>query len=115
MRSLILSAALAVVFASSAQAVPQEAGSRLAEVSVVRQGDTFTVDYEFTLDRPAYAFQVSALTREGRRAWRGERWTVQTPGVVLDRIGAYDVLRSVDGQPLPRRVRVLMRPAGGDL
>lgn len=115
MRSLILSAALAVVFASSAQAVPQEARSRLAEVSVVRQGDTFTVDYEFTLDRPAYAFQVSALTREGRRVWRGERWTVQTPGVVLDRIGAYDVLRSVDGQPLPRRVRVLMRPAGGDL
>ncbi|WP_157072374.1 hypothetical protein [Brevundimonas bacteroides] len=115
MKPLILTAALALMFAPAVHAATQDAAPRLAEVSVVREGDAFTVDYEFTLDRPAYAFQVSALTREGRRAWRRERWTVQTPGVVLDRIGAYDVLRSIDGQPLPRRIRILMHPAGGDL
>lgn len=115
MKPLILTAALALMLAPSAQATPQDPAPRLAEVSVVREGDAFTVDYALNLDRPAFAFQVSALTREGRRAWRAERWTVQTPGVVLDRIGAYDVLRSTDGQPLPRRIRIAMRPAGGDL
>jgi hypothetical protein len=116
MRPFLLAAAMAGLMVwSPTRAMPQVAEPRLAEVSVVRDGDVFTVDYVLNEDRAAYAFQVSALMREGRRAWRPERWTVQTPGVVLDRIGNYDVLRSADGQTLPRRIRIAMRPAGGDL
>lgn len=113
MRALLLGLMGLILFAApvSAQAVPDV----IAEVTVTRAGDRWTVDYDLQLDRPAFAFVVSALTREGRRPWRPERWTVQTPGVEIARVGHYDVLKSTDGRALPRRIRIAMRPAGGDL
>ncbi|PZQ36723.1 MAG: hypothetical protein DI570_32245, partial [Phenylobacterium zucineum] len=98
-------------------AIAQDAASPepLARVAVLRDGERWTVDYDLAWDRPAYAFRASALMREGRRDWRAERWTVETPGVELVRIGRYDVLKSADGEPLPRSVRIAMRPASGDL
>lgn len=116
MKPILLAAAVfATVVAGPATA--QEPGSPdpMARVAVLRDGDRWTVDYDLALDRPAFAFENSALLREGRRAWRPERWTVETPGVEIVRIGRYDVLKSLDGRPLPRRVRITMRPAGGDL
>lgn len=116
MKLILLAAALfAAVLAGPARAQDAATAEPLARVSVLRDGERWTVDYDFAVDRPAYAFRASALMREGRRAWRAERWTVGTPGVELVRIGRYDVLRSADGGPLPRRVRIAMRPAGGDL
>lgn len=85
------------------------------EAAVERDGDRWTVDYVLDRDAPAWAFRRSALLRESRRPWRPDWWSVRTPGVVLERIGDYDVLRSVDGRPVPRRVRIAMTPRAGDL
>lgn len=85
------------------------------EVSVVRDGDDWSVDYVLDRDAPAWAFFNSALLRDSRRPWRPDWWTVQTPGVVIERVGDYDVLRTTDGGPVPRRVRIRMQPRAGDL
>ena len=108
----LIAAALSVGSPAFAQA---ETPDTIARVAVTRDGDRWTVDYDLALDRPALAFVVSALMREGRRPWRPDRWTVETPGVEIARIGKYDVLKSADGRDLPRHVRIAMRPAGGDL
>lgn len=115
MKPLLLAALVAAVLVGPAQAQETPSPQPMAQVAVLRDGERWTVDYDLALDRPAYAFKNSALLREGRRAWRAERWTVETPGVEIVRIGRYDVLRSVDGGPMPRNVRIAMRPAGGDL
>lgn len=115
MKALVFAVLLVAASVGVARAQDAAGGEPAARVSVLRDGDRWTVDYQLALDSPAYAFRASALMREGRRAWRTERWTVETPGVQLVRIGRYDVLRSADGGPLPSRVRIAMRPAGGDL
>jgi hypothetical protein len=84
-------------------------------VSVERDGDRWTADYVLDRDAPAWAFFRPALLRETRQPWRPAWWRVETPGVVLERIGDYDVLRSLDGGPVPRRVRIAMTPQEGDL
>lgn len=85
------------------------------KVSVLRDGDRWSADYELDRDAPVWAFQRSALAMHDRRPWRPRQWTVETPGVVMERHGAYDVLRSVDGGPVPRRLRLRLSPAASDL
>jgi hypothetical protein len=84
-------------------------------VTVERAGDRWTADYVLDRDAPAWAFFRSALLRETRQPWRPAWWRVETPGVVLERIGDYDVLRTLDGGPVPRSVRIAMTPQEGDL
>ncbi|MDB5420470.1 MAG: hypothetical protein JWR59_417, partial [Brevundimonas sp.] len=90
-------------------------GAAQVRADVVRDGEAWTVTYELNEDAPVWAFQRSALLRVGRNPWRPAWWSVQTPGVVLERQGRYDVLRSLDGGPVPREVRILMHPQAGDL
>lgn len=90
-------------------------GETVVEAAVLRDGDDWTVTYRLDHDAPVWAFQRSALLREARTPWRPAWWEVQTPGVILDRQGRYDVLRSIDGGPVPRTVRISMRPRAGDL
>lgn len=85
-----------------------------ASVAVQRSGDQWTADFRFERDSPAWAFLASGLTRVGSRSWRTESWTVETPGVRLERRGFYDVLVAERGT-VPRRVRVRFRPFGEDL
>ncbi len=82
---------------------------------VQRDGDRWTVDYRFDRDAPAWGFVDSALERRTRQPWRARQWTVETPGVELVRIGARDLLRSRDGSPVPRQVRIAFRPQAVDL
>ncbi len=95
--------------ARSRQAVPPVA------VLVERDGDRWTVEYRLNEDAPVWFFQRSALLRVGRTPWRPAWWSVETPGVILDRQGRKDVLRAADGGPVPRRVRIRMHPREGDL
>lgn len=85
------------------------------EASVLRDGDVWTVTYRLNDDAPVWAFRHSALLRVGRTPWRPAWWSVQTPGMILDRQGRYDVLRTTDGRPVPREVRIVMHPRQGDL
>lgn len=84
-------------------------------VSVVREGDRLTVDYVFNRDAAVWAFMDSALIMEVRQPWRPRQWTVETPGVVMERRGRYDVIRSLSGGSVPRRVSFTVRPQAVDL
>ena len=84
-------------------------------VEVTRDGDRWTADYLFNRDAPVWAFMDSALVVDVRQPWRPVQWTVETPGVVMERRGDYDVIRSRDGGPVPRHVRFSIRPKAVDL
>ena len=84
-------------------------------VEVRREGDLWTAEFSFDRDAAAWGFVRSALTDETRRSWRLEQWSVETPGVVLERVGDRDLLRSINGQTTPRTVRIRMKPTGDDL
>lgn len=79
--------------------------------SVTRDRAFWTV--VLTLDRaaPVWGFTASSQMREGQPQWRPLQWRVETPGVVLDRIGSRDVIRSIDGAPVPPEVRLSLTPA----
>lgn len=84
-------------------------------VLVTRDGDGWTAEYSLDRDAPAWAFVRSSLIQETRRPWRLQQWRVLTPGVVLERVGGYDVLRAADGGPVARRVSVAFTPKAENL
>ena len=86
-----------------------------ASVDVVRSGERWTAD--FHLDRPApiWVFVRSSVTRAGELPWRAHDWSVETPGVRLERRGHYDVLVAENGGPVPAEVRLHFRPFPHDL
>ncbi|WP_236547518.1 hypothetical protein [Brevundimonas sp. G8] len=84
-------------------------------MTVTRDGDHLNVDYRFERDVPVWAFMDSALETDSRQPWRPRQWTVQTPGVVMERRGHYDIIRSTDGGPVPREVRFRVKPKAVDL
>ena len=84
-------------------------------VTVTRDGNRWAADFALDRDAPVWAFRESALLKASREPWRPQQWTVETPGVVMERYGFYDVLRAVDGGSVPRQVRIRLRPTSGDL
>lgn len=119
MRPLLIAALAGLAFAtavSSVQARPPAAspsqdaeGSRPA-VTVTRDGDNWTAEYELDRDAPVWAFFNSALLEETHLPWRPDQWRVVTPGVVLERSAARDILRTTGGGPVPRRVQIAFTP-----
>jgi hypothetical protein len=108
-------AALMLAFGTGAAASPESWPVQAAAVSrpavtVTRDGDVWTADYVLDRDAPVWAFFRSSLISGSRKPWRLEQWRVLTPGVVLERIGGRDVLRAVDGGPVPRDVRIAFTP-----
>lgn len=83
--------------------------------TVTRDGETWTLDYALDRDVPVWGFMRSSLIHGTREPWRPTDWTVLTPGVVLERVGHYDVLRTLDGSPVPRQVRLRMVPEARNL
>jgi hypothetical protein len=121
MRTIILAAAavLGCGAAGPASAKAQDpsvtgAPSRPA-VTVTRDGDAWTAEFELDRDAPVWAFFRSALIDGSRKPWRLEQWRVVTPGVALERAGHRDILRAVDGGPVPRRVRIAFTPKSENL
>jgi len=84
-------------------------------VTVTRDGDDWTAEYELDRDAPVWAFFRSALIDRSRQPWRPAQWRVVTPGVVLERAGNRDILRAADGGPVPRRVRIAFTPRADNL
>ncbi|HEX8444323.1 MAG TPA: hypothetical protein VF631_11825 [Allosphingosinicella sp.] len=115
MRKLACAALIgAVMLAAPAGAHAEEKGPTHARVAVERSGGRWTADFSFDRDAPVWAFVASGLTRVGDRSWRAASWTVETPGVRLERRGFYDVLVAERGT-VPRRVRIRFSPFGEDL
>ncbi len=114
MRTLMI--ALAALLSLAAPAHSGQANDPAGpSVAVTRDGDAWTADYVFDRDAPVWAFFRSALTEDDRRAWRPEQWRVVTPGVVLERVGGRDILRTVGGGPVPRHVRIAFTPRADKL
>ncbi|WP_051257105.1 hypothetical protein [Brevundimonas aveniformis] len=102
---------LATVLAGPASATAtQETSGPVPEVTVERDGDVWQVEYELDRDAAVWAFIRSSLIYGSREPWRPDDWVVTTPGVVLERVGHLDILRTVDGGPVPRRVSLRITP-----
>ncbi len=86
-----------------------------ARITVTRDGDRWTADYVLSQDAPVWAFYRSTVTNGTREPWRPRDWRVVTPGVVLERVGDLDVLRTMDGGPVPREVSLRLTPSGENL
>jgi hypothetical protein len=108
MRRLLVLAAL--VLAWPALAAP----SPVASVTVERSGDVWTADYRFHQLAPVWVFADSILPREGKISFRATNWTVETPGVRLERRGWYDVLVA-DSGAVPDRVTIRFTPFTDDI
>jgi len=120
MHAILTPFVLSILTAGCAVAAPAPAVGRLqtgepVAVRVERDADRWELEFVLNGDAPVWMFQRSALLRIGRNPWRPAWWSVQTPGVILDRQGRYDVLRMADGSPVPRRIRIRMTPRAGDL
>jgi len=111
--ALSIAAALAGCMPRPApRAVPAPVG---AEVDILRQSGVWTADFRFGRAAPIWVFVRSSVTRAGELAWRAQTWTVETPGVRLERRGRYDVLVAADGGPVPAAVRLRFTPFAQDL
>ncbi len=84
-------------------------------VRVSREGETWIVSYVLNADSENWAFPVSAVSFVGDQPWRPNQWRVLTRSLELRRIGKYDVLRSTNGRPVPRRVSIAITPTSGSL
>ena len=101
-------ASLAVT--ASRPAAAQGSLNPIPAASVERNAESLSLTYDLASDAPVWVFVRSSLIMETREPWRLQQWRVATPGVRLDRVGAYDVLRATDGGPVPRRVQIEVRP-----
>ena len=114
LKAFAVSTALATALLGACAAAPPPPGTwdvRAApQVEVTRDGDRWTADYVFNRDAQVWAFMDSALMTDVRQPWRPTQWTVETPGVVMERRGHYDVIRALDGGPVPRHVRFSLKP-----
>ncbi len=107
MRAIFLAVAIAAAGCAGSP-VPELVSNR---VHVERGADGWSAELVMDRDAPVWGFVHSSRMRDGMPQWRPLQWQVMTPGVTLDRLGAWDVLRSVDGGPVPRKVLIRMTPA----
>ncbi len=90
-------------------AIADTPGIPQVRVDVRRDGNDWHADFTFDRGVATWIFPRSDVTREGRKPWRPTSWTVETPGVQLQRRGSYDAFVAERGD-LPRRVRVKFTP-----
>ena len=107
MRAL-LAAGLLVLAGNAAPAEPPEPPA--LRVTVLRDSTAWTVDLNLPRAARAWVFARSPLMEGSTRPSRPPHWTVETPGVRLERHGFYDALVGTDGRPVPARVRVRFTP-----
>ena len=112
--ALIALIALGLGGCASQRAALPETARLPAEVEVVRSGDRWIADYRFDRDAPAWVLARSPLARVSGKPWRPESWTIETPGVRLERRGWYDALVA-DAGSVPRNVRVRFTPFSKDI
>ena len=116
MRSAFIAAcAAAVLLTGCATTSTPDAPKPVPQVTVSRDGERWTADFILPSESPTWVFLRSALARKSGQPWREGQWAVETPGVVLERRGHFDILRAVDGGPVPREIRIRMTPRAEDL
>lgn len=116
MRTLPAAVLIAVAQASCACAGTPVAGTHVSGpqasgATVTRDGDRFIVALALDRDAPAWAFVHSPEMQDQGQSWRLRDWRVTTPGVTIARDGGRDVVRTIDGRPVPRTLGLELRPA----
>lgn len=108
---------LTLVIAMLAQAAPLPAttSSLPASATVTRAGATWRVEYRLNRKSRAWLFPVSQPLSSTHRPWREGAWRVDTPGVRIERHGAYDVLVASQGALVPAKVRITFTPTSATL
>ncbi len=86
-----------------------------ASASVTHKNGAWQVDYTLRGKSHGWVFPVSAPKQADHRAWRSEAWRVVTPGVRIERHGAYDVLVADHGGSVPQKVRITFTPTNATL
>ena len=81
---------------------------------MLRDGDSWTVDYQLDVNAPVWVFARSDLPRVKRQSWRIDTMQLVTPGVSLRRIGHYDALVADKGN-VPAKVRIRFKPFTDDI
>lgn len=118
LRALAIAVLMAVAGCASAAAPAPQAlaapAPRTVSADVVRDGDSWTAEFRFAHRSPAWLFAHSSVTREGNRPWRPASWTVETPGVRIERRGRHDILVADSGD-VPAIVRIRFTPVSADL
>jgi hypothetical protein len=118
LRGLIAAVLLALGGCATAMQPPRPASAapaaRTVVAEVVRDGDAWTAEFRFDRPSPAWLFAHSAVKRVGGQPWRPGSWTVETPGVRIERRGRHDVLFAERGA-VPPVVRVRFVPVDDDL
>ena len=109
MKRLLLALA-ALCFASPAAAEAEP----VAEVTIERDADLWTAEYSLREQAPVWVFTDSILPREKKLSFRATNWTVETPGVRLERRGWYDVLVAESGT-VPETVSIRFTPFTDDI
>lgn len=80
------------------------------DVMVLKKADRWTADFTFNKKARAWVFRRSGLTYDSHKPWRAQSWMVETPGVMLQRHGHYDVLVSTTGKAIPKKTRISFTP-----
>lgn len=101
-----------LVVALAAQALPTPAAATTrGDTAVVRRSAAgWEVTYRFRTTARGWVFPVSAPVRADHALWRPAAWRVLTPGVRIERHGAYDVLVPTRGRHVPATVRIAFAP-----
>jgi len=115
-RALLLAASLALAgcAATSPPSPSLAAQQQPVAVAVIRDSDTWTAEFRFPRAAPVWAFIRSANVAATGQSWRTASWTVETPGVRLERIGRYDAFVADDGN-VPEVVRIRFTPFTDEL
>lgn len=103
-------AGLLLAFAAAPAPAQPPPSAPALNVFVERAGDVWTADLGLPRPARAWVFARSPLTEHGSRPWRQGHWTVETPGLRIERRGFYDVLVAANGRPVPARVRIRFTP-----
>ena len=110
--------ALALALAAGAGAAPPGSAAEVrpsATAEILRTGTVWTADFRFDRAAPVWVFARSPVARVSQKSPRFESWTIETPGVRLERHGWYDMLVATDGGPVPEQVRIRFTPFAQDI
>lgn len=110
-----LAAAFLLLLAAVGVRAEAAAPPRLAEVAVTHDQGQWIAEFRFRVRSPAWLMVRSPVARIGEQPWRPRSWTIETPGVRLERRGRWDVLAGIDGRPVPAAVRIRFTPFSGDV
>ncbi|TPG12120.1 hypothetical protein [Sphingomonas oligophenolica] len=106
---------LIIAIAAQVSAIGARQPPLPATATVTRARDKWQIEYRLTKKSSAWVFPVSQPRQADHNPWREEEWRVVTPGVRIERRGAYDVLVSTGDASVPLKIRIAFTPTSATL